>query len=79
MKSCGTCRWFKGQTFPKKPGWKRAAGRCGFPVPVIHGLPESITRGHSGKVLRDPESLKNAVWPDDGVNCPCWEAVDGQA
>lgn len=78
-KRCATCRHFTGQPFPSKPGWRRAAGRCGWELPPVT-LPDSMTMGHAGKVLSSAlYGHRSAVWPDDGETCPCWGAVDGQA
>lgn len=74
MIKCGTCKWFTGQTFPTKPGWKRAAGKCGWPMPALPPLPLSIIRGH-GRNTDFADPPRSCVWPNDGQECPAWEAT----
>jgi hypothetical protein len=71
---CGTCRHFTGQPFPNKPGWRRAAGKCGWVMPPLPPLPDSITRGHS-RHLNPQDPPRSSVWPEDGETCPAWEAL----
>lgn len=71
-RKCGTCRHFAGVRYPSRPGWKRAAGRCGWPVPEVGPLPDSIPIDR--RDLYAP-ARRYSVWPDMGETCPTWEAA----
>lgn len=74
-KRCGTCR--KAQ-FEYTPSGRIMKGRCGRCTHEVEWpkVPFFIQNSLPRKSIKSAGVWSEGIWPDSGVDCPCWEAKE---